>query len=107
MDRSLMEKLTMKKIVLAAFAASAILAACEQQGPAEEAGEEIDEAVGTEEQNPAEEAWEDTTDAAEDAWDATTDAAEDAGEQVEEWADEAGEAMEEATEENPEDGAPE
>ncbi|MGY6661736.1 MAG: hypothetical protein ACXIVO_05400 [Glycocaulis sp.] len=79
----------MKKFVLAAFAASAILAACEQQGPAEEAGEAIDEALGTQEQNPVEEAWDDTTD------------------QVEEWAEETEEAWEEATEENPEDGAPE
>lgn len=90
----------MKKFVLAAFAASAILAACEEQGPMEEAGEELDEAISTDQESPAEEAWDDATDAAEDAWDATTDAAEDAGDQVEEWADE-------ATEENPEDGAPE
>lgn len=108
----------MKKFVLAAFAASAILAACEQQGPAEEAGEEIDEAVGTEEESSAEETMDSMGEAADDAWDATTDAAEDAGNQMEEWADEAGEAMEdaaddmeesaeEASDDNPEDGAPE
>lgn len=78
----------MKKFVLAAFAASAILAACEQQGPMEEAGEELDEAIGTDQQNPAEQAWDDTTD------------------QVEEWAEETEEAWEEATEESPEGGAP-
>ncbi|MGP1274763.1 MAG: hypothetical protein ACQRW7_05020 [Caulobacterales bacterium] len=97
----------MKKFVLAAFAASAILAACEQQGPAEEAGEEIDEALGAEEQSQVEEAMEDAGEAAEEAWEDTQEAAEDAGDQMEEWADEAGEAMEEPTEENPEDGAPE
>ena len=78
----------MKKFVLVAFAASAILAACEQQGPLEEAGEDMDDAIGTEEQTPAEEAWDDTTD------------------QVEEAVEESEEAWEEATDDNPEDGAP-
>jgi len=60
--------------LLFALGGGAVLSGCEEQGPAEEAGEEIDEAV--------EDAGEQIDDAAEEAGDAVEDAAEEVEEET-------------------------
>ncbi|HKL53239.1 MAG TPA: hypothetical protein VJ902_04720 [Wenzhouxiangellaceae bacterium] len=60
--------------LLFALGGGAVLTGCEQQGPAEEAGEEIDEAV--------EDAGEEIDEAAEEAGDAVEDAADEVEEET-------------------------
>ena len=60
--------------LLFALGCGAVLTGCEQQGPAEEAGEEIDEAV--------EDAGEEIDEAAEEAGDAVEDAADEVEEET-------------------------
>ena len=79
------------KIIAAALVATGVLAACDaNQGPMEEAGESIDEAVDNMDQPDT------VGESIDNAADETADAVEDAADDIDGAIDEAGEAMEEA-----------
>lgn len=79
------------KIIAAALVATGVLAACDtSDGPMEEAGESIDEAVDNMDQPDT------LGESIDEAADETADAVEDAADDVDGAIDEAGEAMEEA-----------